>query len=517
MDGFNARGGAHTAATRRLVDRGLFSEEKFAAAAAKAKSIADARAPNGELTPENRLAAARARLATEGRVVAAVSQRPSKSGFDATKGVCSQGLVRPGISQASATLGNPRLPTRPKMPTSVSTVTAQPGSSTADGVEQPLHNELTIRQLLANKPQPEVEAGRASTGHSVSRTLPIHDRGQALKSSGLKLATTAAAPMTVTTASQSASKKILDYAAFGAILAKHKADLDDLDDAELVTHKLNQDIDLIDFNAGKKQSAKLIAATKTTGTTPSQFVSEKVQAIVRCYGDALNAFDDAIAARFVAHKLKEDTDFDFGSGKQPCTKLTATNKTNGTVASQSVSEKVQAIVRRYGDAMNAFDDASAAAFVAYKLENADFDTREKHCLKLTAATKTTGTTSSQSVSEKAQAIAHRYAKAARASRKAAQNVAAQKLDERTSSTHINAGKEISAPAQLKNPASNYAQSTSGLTAKSDVSKTAEVDDGFDVLTSQGPSAANGSPLPNPESIMDQLDMDFSPTLKGFQG
>lgn len=521
MDGFNARGGAHSSASRRLFDGGFFSEDQVSATAARAKLRADAYASNGEVTPENRLAAARARLATEGRIVATVAQRPSKSGSSAVKGVYSQASVRPEVSQAPATLGNPRLPTRPKMPTYVPTVTAQPGSSTADGVEQPVHDELTIRKLLANKPQPELEAGSPSTGHSVFRTLPIYNRGQAPKSSSLKFATTAAAPTTTTTtaASQSVGVKTMDTAVYAAILANSKAKLDALDDAKLATHELNQNAHRTDFDAGKKQSTKLTAATKTTGTTPSQSVSEKVRAIVRCYGDALNAFDDATVAKFVAHKLKEDTGcVDFGSGIRFSKELTAATKTTGTTSSQSVSEKVQAIVRGYGDAMNAFDDASAAKFVAYKLEeDADFDAGGKHSAKLTAAAKTTATTPSKSVSEKAHAIAHRYASAVKVSRNAAQNVASQKLDGRASIADADAGKEVSTPAQRKALATNHAQGTNGPVIKPDVAETAEVDHDFDVLTSKGPSAANGSPLPDSDLSMNQLDMEFSPTLKGFQG
>lgn len=50
-----------------------------------------------------------------------------------------------------------------------------------------------------------------------------------------------------------------------------------------------------------------------------------------------------------------------------------------------------------------------------------------------------------------------------------------------------------------------------------MAKAVEVEDGFDVLNSKGPSAANGSPLPDPDLSMNQLDVQFSPTLKGFQG
>ncbi|GAB7332369.1 hypothetical protein MBLNU13_g04189t1 [Cladosporium sp. NU13] len=91
------------------------------------------------------------------------------------------------------------------------------------------------------------------------------------------------------------------------------------------------------------------------------------------------------------------------------------------------------------------------------------------------------------------------------------------LKQDTRRTGFGAGKKPSTPAQLKTPATPNAQMTKGLGFKPEVAKTAKFDDGFDIVTSKGPSAANGSPLPDPDLIMDQLDVQFSPTLKGFQG
>jgi hypothetical protein len=447
MDDFNARGGVHNAATRRLADRGLFSEDQLAAAAARAKLRADARADNAEATPETRLAAARARLATEGRVVTTLSQPASDSGVKATK-LASQAPVRPESSQVPATLGASKLPTELKAKILFSAGAAQSDLSTADGVKHPVGNTSPLRQLLASEPKREIEAGRRCNGYPFYRAFPIHGPGQAPKSSAANPASSAAS---------------------------------------------------------------------TTTTTPSQSVSKKVQAILRYYGNAMNICDDASAAAFVAHKLTEDAyQFDFGAAESSSMKP-------ATVAASAimVSEKVQAVVRRYGNAMNALDDASAAAFVAHKLkEDADrikLDAAKRHATTLTPAAKTTATTSSQSVSEKAQAIAHRYASSIKASKKLSQKVVSQNLDGTASSTDINAGNETSAPAQHKAPATNHAQGPNGLAIKPDVAKAVEVEDGFDVLNSKGPSAANGSPLPDPDLSMNQLDVQFSPTLKGFQG
>jgi hypothetical protein len=321
MDEFNARGGAHTAATRTIIDGGLISENQVAAARPRVRP--DAQALTGERTHEDRLAALRAKLAAEGRVVATVSQQASDSGVKTTK-VASQAPVRPESPQVPATLGASKHPTQLKAKILFSAGTAQPGLSTADGVKQPVGNTSALRQLLANESKPEIEAGRRCAGHPVSRTLPIYGLGQVPRYSSAKPAASAAS---------------------------------------------------------------------TTTTTPSQSISERVQAIVRRYGTAKNARDDASAAAFVAHKLKEN------------------------------------------------------------MNRLDFD----------------------------------------------------------------AGKTPSTTTQLKMPTTTKVKSTHGLATKSDVAKAADVDDGFDVLTSKGPSAANGRPLPDPDLITNQLDVDFSPTLKGFQG
>jgi hypothetical protein len=267
--------------------------------------------------------------------------------------------------------------------------TAQLDLSTADGVKQPVSNTSALRQLLANEPKREVEAGRRCTGYPVLRALPIYGPRQVSKSSSAKSAT-AAVSTTTTPPSQPVRGRTFDTAVYAAILADPTAKEDAPTPAEVLTHKLDQDSDYIDFDAGKKHSTKLTAATKTIATTPSQSVSKKVQAILRRHGNAMNICDDA---SFVAHKLKEDAD-------------------------------------------------------------------------------------------------------------------RIKLD---------AGKTPSTPAQLKTPATLKAKSTHVLTTGSDVTKTAEIDDGFDVLTSKGPSAANGSPLPDPDSSLKQLNVEFSPPLKGFQG
>jgi hypothetical protein len=136
----------------------------------------------------------------------------------------------------------------------------------------------------------------------------------------------------------------------------------------------------------------------------------------------------------------------------------------------------------------------------------------------TAAASTTATAPSQSVSEKAQAIAYRYADALSAFDKpTAAMFIANKLNEDSARMYFDAARKSSTPAQLKKPTTPNTQSTKGLGTKSDAAKTAEVDDGFDIVNGKGPSAANGSPLPNPDLGMDQLNEEFSPTLKGFQG
>jgi len=120
-----------------------------------------------------------------------------------------------------------------------------------------------------------------------------------------------------------------------------------------------------------------------------------------------------------------------------------------------------------------------------------------------ATAATTTTTPSSPVGKKAEAIAH--------------HDATHKLAQGTDRIESDAGKTPSTPASPKKPASNPVQSLKNLSVKPDAAKAIEVDGGFDVVNAIGPSAANGSPLPDPDLIMDQLDEQFSPTLKGSQG
>lgn len=452
MDDFNARGGAHTAATRRLVDGGLISEYQLPAASARAKPRADERALDREVAHKDRLAAAREKLASEGRVVATVSQQVSSSGSHAVKPVQPM-PVRPGPAQPCITVGPSMLPTR-KLKRCVPAGTHHSIVNTTDEVKQPVRNNVVVELSPTGEARPEIEADRHSTGHSVSRTLPIYALERTLKSSSTKPATVATSTTTTTTPSQSVSEKAqaiaLRYAS--AFKASSKPA------QKVAAHKLAQGVKQNDFDAEKGPSTKLTAAAKTTGTTPSQSVNVKVQAILNYYGEAMSALDDASAAAFVAYKLGEDTNHaEFGAENEPSTKLTVATKTIFNAQTQSVNEKVQAILRRYGEAMSAFDEASVAAFVALKLKK---DT-------------------------------HR--------------------------TGFNAGQGAPTPIQLKTPATPNAQSPKGLGVKDEVAKTVEVDDGFDVVNSKGPSAANGNPLPDPGLIQDQLDVQFSPTIKGFQG
>lgn len=391
MADFNARGGAQTAATRRLVDGASISKGQLAAVAARAKPSADARAFDGELAHKDRLAAARAKLAAklaaEGRVVATVSQQVSSSGSHVVNGAPPRS-VRPGPAQPCITVGPDRLLTR-KLERCVPAGTVQSGVNTAIRVKQPVHNNAVIDLSPVGGLKPEIEADRRSTGHSVSRALPIYALERTPKSSSTKPATA--------------------------------------------------------------------AASTTTTTSPSQSVSEKAQAIAHRYASAAKS-SSKLVQNAAAEKLAQGANrIDFDAGQRPSTKLTAANKMTGTTPSQSVDVKVQAILHRYGKAMNALDDTSAAAFIAHKLEQ---DTRH---------------------------------------------------------SGFNAAKETSTSVQLKTPATPNAQSPKGLGVKHEVAKTVDVDDGFDVVNSKGPSAANGSPLPDPDLFTDQLEEKFSPTLKSFQG
>lgn len=444
MDDFNARGGAHTAATRRLVDGGFFSKERIAAAAAaRAKPRAGERTLDGQIAHKDRLAAARAELAAEGRVVATVSQQASSSGSHAGKPVPTM-PVRPGPAQPCVTVGPSMLPTR-KLKRCVPASTTRSSFNIADQVEQPVHNNAAVDLSPTGGSKPEIEAGRRSTGHSVYRTFPIYELGKAPNSS---------ASAATTTPSQSVSEKAQTIVHRYATASKSSSKPAQKSAAQ----KLAQRTEHIDSDAGTVPSTKLNAAAKTTGITPSQSVSRKVQAILNYYGEAMSVLDDASAAAFVAYKLQEDTDHtEFGAENEPSTKLTVATKTILNAQTQSVNEKIQAILHRYGEAMSALDKASAASFIAHKLE------QDAHC------------------------------------------------------TGFNAGKETSTPVQLKTPATPNVQTTKSLGVKHEVAKTVEVEDGFDVVNSKGPSAANGSPLPDPGLIQNQLDVQFSPTLKGFQG
>jgi len=384
MDDFNARGGAHTASTRRLVDGGFFSEEQIAAAAAAARAQprSEECALDGQVAHRDRFAAARAKLAAEGRVVATVSQQVSGSGPQAVKGIPPR-LLRPGPAQPCVTVGPSTLPTR-KLKRCVPASTTRSSFNIADQVEQPHHNAVVVELSPTGGSNPEIEAGRRSTGRSVSRTLPIYALEHTPKSSSTKPATAAASTTTTTTPNQSVSEKAQAIALRYASAAKSSSK---------PAQKLAQGTECIDSDAGKGLSTNLTAAAPKTSTTPSQSVSAKVKAILNYYGEAMSALDEASAAAFVAHKLKQDT-----------------NRTD-----------------------------------------------------------------------------------------------------------FNAGKQTSTPAQLKTPTTPKVQSAKGLGVKLGVVKTAEIDDGFDVLNSKGPSAANGSPLPDPDLIKDQLDVQFSPTLKCFQG
>lgn len=257
IDDSNTRGGAHTAATRRLVDGGLFSEDQLASASARAKLRADARAAIAEVPREDRraVAAVRARLVDEGRdrrVLATISQPASESVVKARE-VVSQAPAHPKPSQASATLDTSKPPTRS------SAGTTQSGVRTVDGVRQP-----TIRRILMNKSKPEIEVGR-SAGHSVSTTLPIHDFGQAPKYSSTKPAT-AAASTTATAPSQSVSEKAqaIAYRYADALSAFDKPTA-----AMFIANKLNEDSARMYFDAARKSSTPAQLKKPTTPNTQS--------------------------------------------------------------------------------------------------------------------------------------------------------------------------------------------------------------------------------------------------------
>lgn len=453
MDDFNARGGVHTAPARRLVDGGLISEGQLAAAAAaRAKPRADERAVDEEVAHRDRLAAARAKLAAEGRVVPTVSEQASSSGSHSVKPV-SPMPGRPGPARPCVTVGLSMLPTR-KLKRCVPAGIVRSGFSTADEVKLPVRNSVVADLSPTDGSKPEIEAGRRSTGHSIYRTLPIYDLERTPKSSSTKPATAAASTTAIATARQSVSEKAQAIARRYACAAE----VSSKPAQKAATQKLAQGADQIDPDAEKEPSTKHNAVTKVTGTTQCRAVSEKVQAILSYYGEAMSALDDASVAAFVAYKLEENTDHtEFGAENEPSTKLTVATKMLPNARTQSVDEKVQSILRCYAEAMSAFDEASVAASVAHKLK------------------------------------------------------------QDTNRADSDAGKKPSSPAQLKTQTTPNTQSPKGVAVKNEVAKTVGVDDGFDVVNSKGPSAANGSPLPDPDLKTGQLDVQFSPTLKGFQG
>jgi hypothetical protein len=208
-------------------------------------------------------------------------------------------------------------------------------------------------------------------------------------------------------------------------------------------------------NTPKPSPAKpVVAAAPTTSIAPRQSVSEKAKAIAHRYASAANASRKP-AQKVAAQKLVQGAErIDFVAEKETPTKSTAPASATTPTPSQSVSMKVLTILNRYGEAISALDDASAVAFVA------------------------------------------------------------QKLNQGTVRTVFDAGKEPSTPAQ---PKTSTTQSTKDQAVKSDVLKTAEVDDGFDVVNSKSPSADNGRPLRDPDLIMHQLNVESSPTMKGFHG
>lgn len=206
-------------------------------------------------------------------------------------------------------------------------------------------------------------------------------------------------------------------------------------------------------NTPKSSSAEPVAAAApTTSIAPRQSVSEKAQAIAHRYASAANASRKPVQ-KVAAQKLVQGAErIDFVAEKETPAKSTAAASATTPTPSQAVSMKALAILDRCVETISTLDDASVATFVAHK------------------------------------------------------------LNQDTGRTNFSAGKEPPTSAQPKAPTT---QSTKGQAVKSDVLKTAEVDDGFDVVNSKSPSADNGRPLRDPDLIMHQLDMES--TMKGFQG
>ena len=205
MDDFNDRCHAHTAAIRRLVDGGFISEGQLAATAVRTKPSADENALDEEVARKDCLATVRLKLAAGGRVVATVSQQVSSSRSHAVKSVPPM-PVRPGPAQPCITVGTSKLKTR-KLERCVPAGTAHPGFSATNRVKYPASNNRFVNLSPAGGLKPENEAAFCSTGHSVSRTLPIYDLGHAHESFSTKFATAAAPTTTTTKPNESVSEK----------------------------------------------------------------------------------------------------------------------------------------------------------------------------------------------------------------------------------------------------------------------------------------------------------------------
>ena len=124
-----------------------------------------------------------------------------------------------------------------------------------------------------------------------------------------------------------------------------------------------------------------------------------------------------------------------------------------------------------------------------------------------------------SIKTQAKDFADRYAKAyALPDSPVAPAVAGQGTDKAPANVKVNAGKQAPSPKKALKPV-NFPKATDGLSSKLDSAKAAELDDSFDIISDKAvssiPSATNGG-IPNPDDIMDQLDEQFSPTLKSLK-
>ena len=241
-----ARGGAHTAATRRLVDGGFMSDDQFATA--RVTPRANVRSTK-QIIHDERLVAAM-RLAAKGKIVATEPQRMPNSGVSVTTKGASQEPAQPQPSRVSATLDAFKLPTRPKRDNSMSTTgTDQTKISISNAAKQPVRNNVAVNPSLADKDKSEIEAGRRSAGHPVTNTLPSNNIGQAAKSFSAKPAAAIAATTTTTPNPPVGEKAEAN--------AHHDA-----------THKLAQGTDRIESHAGK---------TPSTPASPKKPASNLVQ------------------------------------------------------------------------------------------------------------------------------------------------------------------------------------------------------------------------------------------------